>query len=140
MRIFALVTAAVIALPALASAQTYRAINNLNVVALGGSTFEVIEAAGEGPRGMWCAAADYAEKWLRTKGRIYIREGRGPARSVSGRKSVVFTTDAASLPKGPIQSLTISTSQVGAGLPVNHALQFCRFDEYELGSLGRRLR
>lgn len=135
MRLITFATAAAIAFPALAGAQTYRAINNLNVVALNSTTFEVIEAAGEGPRGIWCAAADYAETRLRASGRIYISEGRGAARSVAGRKSVVFTTNAASLSKGPFQSISISTSQVGAGLPVNHALQFCRFDEYELGSL-----
>lgn len=135
MRIFAFVTAAALALPTLAGAQAYRAANNLDVIALNGSTFEVIEAAGEGPRGMWCAAADYAETRLRASDRIYILKGRGAANSVAGRKSVVFTTNPASLPQGPFQSISISTSQVGAGLPINHALQFCRFDDYELGSL-----
>ena len=52
--IYAVVLA--LAAPLAAQAQTYRAGNDLNVVPLGGSTFEVIEARGEGPRGMWCAA------------------------------------------------------------------------------------
>ena len=60
---------------------------------------------------------------------------RGAANSVAGRKSVVFTTNPDSLPQGPFQSISISTSQVGAGLPINHALQFCRFEDYELGIL-----
>lgn len=135
MRIFAFVTVAALALPTFAGAQTYRAVNNLDVIALNSSTFEVIEAAGEGPRGMWCAAADYAETRLRAGGRIYILKGRGAANSVAGRKSVVFTTNPDSLPQGPFQSISISTSQVGAGLPINHALQFCRFEDYELGIL-----
>tara|TARA_B110000879_G_C10736642_1_gene342478 strand:- start:304 stop:513 length:210 start_codon:yes stop_codon:yes gene_type:complete len=69
-----MILAAVVAaaLPVLASAQTYRAVNNLNVVPLSGSIFEVIEARGEGPRGIWCAAAEFAERRLGAKGRIYI--------------------------------------------------------------------
>ena len=112
-------------MPALAHAQSYRAINKLTVVPLGGSKFEVIEQRGEGLRGIWCAAAEYAERRLGASGRVYVSEGRGPARSVQGRKSVVFTTNAASLSQGPSQSLVVSTSRVGAGLPIAHAIQFC---------------
>lgn len=126
--IFATVIAAIV--PALASAQTYRAVNDLNVVPLSRSTFEVIEARGEGPRGIWCAAAEYAERRLGAKGRVYIREGRGPSRSVSGRKSVVFTTNTANLTQGPSQAISVSTSKVGTGLPIAHAIQFCR-DNFE---------
>lgn len=114
------------AMPMLANAQTYRAINDLNVVPLGQSSFEVIEARGEGPRGIWCAAAEFADKRLGAKGRLYIRDGRGPAHSVRGRKSVVFTTNAGSLSQGPSRSVSVNTSTVGLGLPVVHALQFCR--------------
>lgn len=135
MRFTTLATVLALAVPMAAHAQTYRAVNKLDVIPLNRTTFEVIEAAGEGPRGMWCAAADYVENRLRTEGRIYIRDGRGPSRKVSGRKSVVFTTDVSSLSQGPFQSLSLSTSQVGVGLPKNHALQFCRVDDYELGSL-----
>lgn len=134
--ILAAVTA--IALPLAAHAQSFRAVNFLDVVPLSQTTFEVIEAYGEGPRGIWCAAADYAEKRLRYFDRIYIREGRGPSRSVAGRKSVVFTTDESSLPQGPFQSFSLTTSRVGVGLPVNHAIQFCRIDDYELSDLFRR--
>ena len=124
-RIF--LTAALAALlPVLANAQSYRAINKLTVVPLGGSNFEVIEQRGEGARGILCAAAEYAERRLGATGRVYIREGRGPSRTVQGRKGVVFTTNAASLPQGPSQSVIVSTSRVGAGLPIAHAIQFCR--------------
>ncbi len=123
-----LIIAAVIALsaPVAVSAQTFRAINHLNVVPLDGSSFEVIESGGKGPRGIWCAAAEYAERRLGARGRVYILEARGPSRSVQGRKSVVFTTDAGSLTQGPFQSAVLSTSQVGIGLPIDHAIQFCR--------------
>jgi hypothetical protein len=131
MRAYILATILAAVVPAIADAQTYRAVNRLTVVPLSGSSFEVIEAYGEGPSGMWCAAADYAKRRLGTRGRIYILEGRGASQSVSGRKSVVFTTDANSLPQGPITSISLSTSQVGVGLPINHAIQFCRAEDFE---------
>lgn len=131
MRKLILMAATVVALPVTAQAQSFRAINDLTVVPLGGASFEVIEAYGEGPRGMWCAAAEFAIHRLGAKDRVYIRAARGPARSVSGAKSVVFTTDPASLPREPFKSYSISTSQVGMGLPVEHAFQFCRKDEFE---------
>jgi hypothetical protein len=118
--------------PLAAAAQSYRAINDLEVFPLDRTTFEVIEARGEGPQGIWCAAAEYAKNRLRTQARIYIIKGRDGARSVAGRKSVVFTTDVASLPAGPFRSISVSTSRVGVGLPVNHALQFCRTDDFDV--------
>ncbi|WP_298857676.1 hypothetical protein [uncultured Sulfitobacter sp.] len=121
-----------VATPIAAQAQTYRAVNDLDVVPLSRSTFEVIEARGKGPRGIWCAAADYAERRLGAKGRIYIRDARGPSRSVVGRKSVVFTTNAANLSQGPFQSTSLNTSQVGVGLPIAHAIQFCRPDDFDI--------
>lgn len=126
MRPFILAGIIAVAAPALAHAQTFRAINDLNVIPLNPSSFEVIEARGEGPRGIWCAAAEYAERRLGATGRVYVAGARGPARSVQGRKSVVFTTNEASLTQGPFQSVAVSTSQVGSGLPVAHAIQFCR--------------
>lgn len=139
MRCLTVAAAVACILPAALSAQTYRAINDLNVIPLGASTFEVIEARGEGPRGIWCAAAEYADKRLGADGRIYIREGRGPAHSVKGRKSVVFTTNPANLSQEPSRSVSVNTASVGLGLPVVHALQFCRdvfdreFDVWDRG-------
>ncbi|MEH6830921.1 hypothetical protein [Sulfitobacter sp.] len=121
-----------IAAPIAAGAQTFRAVNDLYVVPLTRSTFEVIEAHGEGPQGIWCAAAEYAERRLGAKGRIYVLEARGPSRNTPGRKSVVFTTNAANLTVEPFKSVSLSTSQVGMGLPIPHAIQFCRKDEFEL--------
>lgn len=119
---------AIAVLPAALNAQTFRAVNDLNVVPLQQGAFEVIEARGEGPRGIWCAAAEYAERRLGTRGRVYIAEARGPAHSVAGRKSVVFTTDVKRLSQGPFKSVSLSTSQVGVGLSVDHAIQFCHRD------------
>lgn len=127
MRLF-LSAIALCVLPSLGAAQVFEAQNRLLVVPLKGDRFEVIEARGEGPRGIWCAAADYAADRLgmSRSTRVYILRGRGPSVGAAGRKSVVFTTNPAILPQGPSQSVSLSTSQVGVGLPVNHARQFCR--------------
>ena len=138
MRSLAFATFIIASLPVLAQAQNFRAINDLTVVPLTGSTFEVIEERGEGPRGIWCAAAEYAERRLGARGRVYLLEASGPSRSVAGRKSAVFTTDVDSLPQEPSRSLTLSTSQVGVGLPIDHAIQFCRGNE--IGSIYLEIR
>lgn len=121
-----------LALPATAvSAQAFKAVNRLNVVPLGGGAFEVIEARGEGARGIWCAAADYALARSQANGqRLYVKTPRGPSVTVSGRKGVVFTTDASSLGVPTQQSLSVSVRRAGEGLPLHHAYQFCR--DYQL--------
>lgn len=115
------------AIPFGAAAQAYRAENQLLVVPLGKTEFEVIEARGEGPRGIWCAAAGYAQVHLGTAegARIYIKKGRGPSISGVGRKSIVFTTDEAALGTPALRSYSLSVRQVGLGLPSGHARQFC---------------
>ncbi|KEJ89284.1 hypothetical protein DSW25_09685 [Sulfitobacter donghicola DSW-25 = KCTC 12864 = JCM 14565] len=125
-------------LPLAASAQNFKSVNKLTVIPLGQSAFEVIQSRGEGPRGLWCAGAEFAKKRLGARGRIYILKANAPSQRVSGRKSVIFTTDAGRLPNGPRQSHSLTTSQTGIGLPVNHAIQFCRKDEFELSE--RKLR
>lgn len=135
MRLTVIAAAIALVVPITANAQTFRAINDLNVVPLSRSTFEVIEARGQGPRGIWCAAAEYAERRLGASGRVYIRDGRGPAQSVEGRSSVVFTTNAGELDQGPFQSTSLNTSQVGVGLPIDHAIQFCRRDDFKRPNL-----
>lgn len=114
--------------PVSASAQAYEAINKLRVFGLNATDFEVIEARGEGARGIWCAAADYAKARFGQgfHQRIYVKQQRGPSRTVAGRKGVVFTIDAASLSQPPSRSVSVTTGVVGVGLPTNHAIQFCK--------------
>ncbi len=116
------------ALPGAVFAQYYEAINLLKVVPLGGTTFEVIEGHGEGPRGIWCAAANFAERRLGAPGpaRLYIRSGRGPSVSGAGRIGVVFTLDATTLTSSPVRSYSVNVTQPGLNLPVGHAIQFCK--------------
>ena len=118
--------------PVMASAQSYQAINRLAVIPLNPTDFEVIEAYGEGPRGIWCAAAEFADARMRMgkTQRIYIKSGRGPAISAAGRKGVVFTTNAGSVT--PVTSYSVSVRQEGLSLPVNHAIQFCNDYLYDI--------
>lgn len=125
-----------------AMAQTFEAVNRLKIVTLNGSDFEVIEARGEGARGIWCAAADYAlnKKRMQRKHRIYVKTERGASVSGAGRKGVVFTTDVDRLPQGPSQSFSVSTRVVGQGLSIVHAYQFCRDNIIEPDDILYRLK
>lgn len=121
-----LVATIVLLAPTVGTAEAYQALNQLQVIPLDTTTFEVIESRGEGPRGIWCAASDYAiAQGVPDTARIYILRGRGSAESGAGRKSIVFTTDETRLPHGARQSMSLGVSQVGAGLPVYHAHRFC---------------
>lgn len=112
--------------PLMAQAQSYQSVNLLKVVPLNQTDFEVIEARGEGARGIWCAAADYASArvGMGKTGRIYVKSPRGPSVSGKGRKGVVFTTNAKAVDART--SYSVSVRQTGLGLPINHAIQFCK--------------
>ncbi|WP_370400859.1 hypothetical protein [Sulfitobacter sp. JB4-11] len=128
MRRFAYAAALALALfGTTATAQLFTAENYLKVVPLNAADFEVIEARGEGPRGIWCAAADFGLKRLGLPGthRIYIKTPRGPSVTVAGRKGIVFTADDRRLSQPPSTSYTLSTRTVGQGLSLAHAIQFC---------------
>lgn len=122
------------ALPFPAMAQSYLAMNQLQVVPISATSFEVIEGRGEGARGMWCAAADYVLNGQRQSGdqRLYVQSVRGPSVTVAGRKGAVFTTDVATLPEGPKKSYSVSVRIAGLGLPLRHAYQFCKDYQIEL--------
>ncbi|APE44095.1 hypothetical protein BOO69_12275 [Sulfitobacter alexandrii] len=133
---FAALSAVVLAagIPSVAASQSYEAINHLKVYGLSPTSFEVIEDHGEGARGMWCAAADYAINRLgvpRTT-RFYVKSPRGRSQTGAGRVGVVFTTDASSLSVQPSRSVSVSVETPGEGLPIYHANQFCRDYEIEL--------
>ncbi|NNE53404.1 MAG: hypothetical protein HKN30_13515 [Sulfitobacter sp.] len=110
-----------------APAQSFKAINRLLVVPLNAADFEVIEARGEGARGMWCAAADYAiARGISRSARLYIKTPRGASVSGAGRIGAVFTLDESRLSSAPFQSYSVSVTAVGEDLPIHHAYQFCK--------------
>lgn len=113
----ALGLAAFLALPA--TAQSYRAQGDITVTPVPGG-FRVADGGGMGARGMWCAAADYAQ---RVSGgaattRIYVADEtrRGP---------VTFTLDPAGLTPSSVLILGNSIRRAGANLSLAHALSFC---------------
>ncbi len=114
-------------LPVAAAAQAYRAENWLLVVPLNATDFEVIEDHGEGARGMWCAAASFAEERLGQGSgqRLYVKRPRGRSVSGAGSIGVTFTTSEAGLGVPPIQSYGVTVRDAGLNLPVHHARQFC---------------
>ncbi|MFD2738416.1 hypothetical protein ACFSUD_02425 [Sulfitobacter aestuarii] len=124
-----LILAAICALiPMAVNAQAYRAVNGLIVVPLSNGDFEVIEARGEGARGLWCAAADYALGWAggQRAERLYVKRARASALTAPGHKGVVFTLDGERLGTRPSRSYSVSVRQVGESLPLHHAYQFCK--------------
>lgn len=115
-------------LPALAATQSLSIglgfVPRLQVNPISPTRFEVIESGGAGAQDIWCAAAHYAENVLgRSRGRLYVAEARGPARTVPGRKGVVFSTEPT---PDAFTSVSVSVRQTGMNLPIFHALQFCR--------------
>jgi hypothetical protein len=114
-------------LPLAVSAQTYQAVNLLIVTPLAGGGFEVIEANSEGARGIWCAAASYAEDRLGapTNAQLYVKMLRAPSVSGLGRRAVVFTIDPSLLSVPPSKSYSVTVDRVGLSLPIGHAIQFC---------------
>lgn len=115
-------------LPLQAAAQAYRAENWLLVVPLNTHDFEVIEDRGEGARGIWCAAGEFAQTMLGLpRGeRLYVKTPRGPSVSGVGRRGVVFTTDPSRVKADLGKSYSVTVTRAGENLPSHHARQFCR--------------
>lgn len=111
-----------------ANAASFRAYNRVTVNPVAGGTFEALETAQYGQRGMWCAAADYAISVLGADGtdRVYVQTPRGDSVTKPGRKGVVFGL---SVPAGasdvPVLSINAALRVPGSSLSVDHAFQFC---------------
>ncbi len=122
---FAVFAVAVGALPA--GADTYRAINWLNVNPISATEFEVVLKAGASPSGVWCAASDYSWKRLGkyTKTDLIVKSAVGPSITQPDRNGVVFTIDPSQLGAAPTKSLLVQINKVGASMSASHAKMFC---------------
>lgn len=112
---------ATIALPL--EAQTFRAENRVNVTAGPNNTLSISSGGEYGARGMWCAAADYAQDVLGARGidRLVIEAPR-----TSTRGPVVFAVKGRNdVSGGGVQIIGASLRTAGANLSVDHAYQFC---------------
>lgn len=112
-----------------AGANTFRAINWLDVNPITQTEFEVVLQAGASPRAVWCAAADYSGKRLGryNKTDLYVISAAGPSVTQPKRNGVVFTIDPAELDTDPIKSHSVTIYKVGATWSVGHAKTFCPF-------------
>ena len=94
---------------------------------LGGSDFEVIRLQQMGAAGLWFAAASYVEvrRGLSETTPIYLRSPLGPARTLKGKRGVVFSLSKAGLPAA--QKRNTSTVKV-PGVVVKSAVarRYCR--------------
>lgn len=113
------------ALPA--GAETFRAINWLNVSAITATEFEVVLKPGASSRGVWCAASDYS--WRRLgrykKTELIVKTSTGPSVTQPGRNGVVFTIDPNQVDAAPTRLFIVTTKRVGASMSVGHAQMFC---------------
>lgn len=114
-----------------AAAHGYTAINRLTVNPVPGG-FEVTSQGGDGPRQIWCAAAEYARVVERNgnNDRLYILRGYGPSLTRPGYRAVIFTTrpspDLANGPRpGTGGDYSVSMRKRGFNLGNAHAESFC---------------
>ncbi len=116
--------AGALALGLAAPAGAFEAVNGVSVEPAA-TSFEVIGDAGLGARGVWCAAADYAQRsaGATNSQRLYIARDR--ARGLGQRGPVAFTLDPEGLTPTSVFILGASLSRAGSNLSVGHALGFC---------------
>ncbi|MEP1520821.1 hypothetical protein [Ascidiaceihabitans sp.] len=116
----ALVATAILTVPA--QAQTFRAENRVVVTPAQGNSFSISNGEGQGARGMWCAASDYAQDVLGARGseRLVVDQPR-----TSKRGPVVFALKGRDGGSGSVLIVGSSLRSAGSSLSVNHAYQFC---------------
>ena len=92
-------------------------------------TFEAIENDGAGGTQMWCAAAKFTRKYLGQRGgNITVLTPRSPSVAVQGRKSVIFSTNAADTSR---RSTSQGVRQAGQTFSMAHAYALCK-SRYDL--------
>lgn len=122
-----LVLAAVLAVPTLANADllgfAFLETYTIPVNPIDATTFETIEADGAGGTQHWCAAAIFARRVMGVdQGNLYVKEARGPSRTVPGRIGVVFTTQEV---PGASKSYSQGVRDAGKTFSVGHANALC---------------
>ena len=120
--------AAMLAAPA---AHAFTAINGLSVNPVPGG-FEVVAQGGDGPRQIWCAAAQYSHKVQGNANnvRLFILEPYGPSQTRPGWRGVSFTTqpppELANGPRlGDGGNYSVQLKRPGFNLSTGHAENFC---------------
>lgn len=105
----------------------YVAVNGLRVVPFDDGRFEVVARPGTGAADYFCAAADYAMRFLGAQAadRVVVRRPDGPSLANPGGRSVVFEV----APAGSVarsRGILVRTNEAGANRTVAHARALCR--------------
>lgn len=124
--------AILLAFPTLASADRFglrfTERFTIPVVPIDATTFEVIEADGAGGQQLWCAAGIFTTRVMGVqRGDLYIKEARGPSRTVPGRVGIVFTTQPV---PGAFTTYSSGVRKAGKVASVGLANSLC-FGEWE---------
>ncbi|MEM1078567.1 MAG: hypothetical protein AAGI09_08575 [Pseudomonadota bacterium] len=109
----------------------YRAINEFGVIlsAEQGSVLEVYAKPSASGMKYFCAAAEFAQRFLRAQpsDRLVISRAEGPSATRSGATSVLFDivprAQAQGLPSGGV---TLNPNRVGENRSVNAGKSFCK--------------
>lgn len=115
------------------AAQAFTAINGLAVNPVDSAgRFEVISRGGDGPRQIWCAAAEFAREvqGVGNTARLYVAAPYGSSSTAPGLHGVTFTarpdTTLANGPRpGTDGNYSVRIRQTGFNLRLGHALGFC---------------
>ncbi|WP_299610470.1 hypothetical protein [uncultured Tateyamaria sp.] len=127
-----LITVLVILLPTALAAQRffYKELVIIPVRPIDKYTFEAVENDGAGGTQIWCAAGKFTRDYLRQRGGdITVLTPRAASNTFPGRKSVIFTTNAADT---SVRSTSQGVRQAGQTFSMAHAYALCRsrFDLY----------
>ncbi|MEP2027889.1 MAG: hypothetical protein ABJI96_04160 [Paracoccaceae bacterium] len=117
-----------------ASANSFKAMNRLDVNPLTATEFEVIQRPRTRPKKIWCAASDYTQNalGLPSKTEIFIKTPSGSSVTEPGKKGVGFTVDPNQV--SPVKSSSVSIKTAGVSMSASHAATFCRDDRFPKGS------
>lgn len=115
---------AALTLAAPAGAAPFRAENRVSVTAAPGG-FLVHGGGGQGARGMWCAAADYAREVLGAPQTQRVYVAQDSPRGLGLRQPVLFTLDPSGLTPSRFLIVGGSVGRAGANLLIGHAYSFC---------------
>ena len=129
-----LALAALLAAPTQSNADFFGFANletfTIPVVPIDDTTFETVEADGAGGTQLWCAAGIFTRRVKGVdRGELYIKEARGPSRTVQGRKGVIFTTE--EVPNAS-KSYSEGVRTQGKSLSVAHANALCRGSDFRV--------
>lgn len=112
-----------------AAAQGYRSPRGVRVNQVSNILFEAIGSSSQGSD-FWCAASDYARRYLGAgwSQQIYVARGMGPSVTTNRRSAVHFTLDPGAAGVTPLDRKSLSANRFtpGDSMSVQVANTYCR--------------